>query len=103
MYKLFKDCTVDANGVALFGHSTAVVDVLDNKGNTVLNHCVMQEHTYINPNVGAVLCVYCGSDILLVRVYIADDNSGVKGKQAIYVSAYSPTEECRYTRTYTVN
>ena len=104
LYKLFAECTVDDNGVALFGHSTAVVDVLDNKGNTVLNHCVMQGHTYVNPDVGTVLRVYCGNDseLLLVRVYTADDASGVKGKKAIYVTAYSPMEECRYTRTYTI-
>lgn len=100
LYSFFANCDLTPNGVTLFGRSTAVVDVLDNKGVMSLNHCIMQEHTYVNPAADSVLRVYVQNAVLLVRVYTADDNSGVKGKRAVYVTAYSPNEGCRYTKMF---
>lgn len=102
LYKFFANCELTPNGVKLFGRNTVVVDVIDNKGVTALNHCIIQEQTYVNPAADNILRVYMQNAVLLVRVYTADDNSGVKGKKAVYVTAYSPNEDCRYTKMFPV-
>ena len=92
----FSNIKTTPNGISLFGGRECVVDILDSNGNTVYKQCLMAAGTLINTNTATTLRVYMDDSMLLVRTYIADDSSGVKGREALYITAYSVADDCRY-------
>lgn len=99
----FSNIKTTPNGISLFGGRECVVDILDSSGNTVYKQCLMATGTLINPNTDTTLRVYMDDSMLLVRTYIADDSSGVKGRRALYITAYSVADDCRYVLAQPIN
>lgn len=97
---LFKNIQVHTTGVSLFTNDTAV-DVIDNNI-VALKNVIMNERTIINPFVDTTLRIHINDNILLVRICIGDDSSGIKGRQAMFISIYSVKDACRYEQAYPI-